>query len=192
MKKFIIRFLLVDLALIIGVLLVLAVQYYGGQPMGFFSGTAPTNLGYKEGKFAVPSNRPNWVSSTVDKTDPHYIAPIAIESFVSRYEIAPESRAATAFATLREIVMDSDHMTHKQNATDYLYVEYKTPGLGFVDDLEIALDRKANVIHIKSGSRLGYRDFNVNRKRVEALRVMFAKPFERKNRDPKDTRFLKF
>jgi uncharacterized protein (DUF1499 family) len=185
MKRILIRIVLAFLALIALVLSVLAIQYFGGQPMGFFAGTAPTNLGFNNGKFAVPSWKPNWVSSTVDKTDPHYIAPFAIESFVSRNEISAESRADTAFATLHAIVMEANNITHKKNAQDYLYVEFKTPGLGFVDDVEIALDRSANVIHVKSGSRLGVRDFNVNRKRIEALRELFSKPFVPKDKNLK-------
>jgi uncharacterized protein (DUF1499 family) len=53
---------------------------------------------------------------------------------------------------------------------DYLYAEFKTAGMGFVDDVEFALDEKAGVIHVRSASRLGVRDFNVNRKRIEAIR----------------------
>ncbi len=181
MKRFLIRAALVLFVLLTLVLTLLAVQYFGGQPMGFFSGSAPTNLGFNGGKFVVPSRKPNWVSSTVEKTDPHYIEPFAVASFATTQDVSAESRAVTAFATLHAIVMQSEHMTHKKNAPDYLYVEFKTPGLGFVDDVEIALDRAANVIHVKSGSRLGYRDFDVNRKRIEALRAQFMKPFVEKN-----------
>ena len=52
----------------------------------------------------------------------------------------------------------------------YLYVEFKSAGMGFVDDVEFALDEKAGVIHVRSASRLGVRDFNANRNRIETIR----------------------
>ena len=46
--------------------------------------------------------------------------------------------------------------------------------MGFVDDLELQVDPTARVIHVRSASRLGHRDFGVNRARVESLRAAFA------------------
>ena len=172
----ILKWVVIDLLVVIAVVLgVLGVQYFGGQPMGFFSGSTPTKLGFNDGKFAAHSTKPNWVSSTVDAADSHYIAPFVVADFVSKFDIPAESRATVAYTTLRNLVLESSGATEKKSATGYLYAEFKTPGLGFVDDLEIALDTKANVIHVKSGSRLGIRDFDLNRKRVEALRVLFKK-----------------
>jgi uncharacterized protein (DUF1499 family) len=58
---------------------------------------------------------------------------------------------------------------------DYLYAEFNTPGLGFVDDVEFALDSANSVIHVRSGSRLGVRDFGVNRNRIEGIRTAYSK-----------------
>jgi uncharacterized protein (DUF1499 family) len=52
----------------------------------------------------------------------------------------------------------------------YLYAEYRTKRMKFVDDLELLYDAKAGAFHVRSASRLGRRDFGVNRARVEALR----------------------
>lgn len=46
--------------------------------------------------------------------------------------------------------------------------------MGFVDDVEFLLDAGARVIHVRSASRLGRRDFGVNRARIEALRAAVA------------------
>jgi uncharacterized protein (DUF1499 family) len=43
--------------------------------------------------------------------------------------------------------------------------------MGYVDDVEFALDEKSGTIQVRSASRLGIRDFDVNRKRVEAIRA---------------------
>jgi uncharacterized protein (DUF1499 family) len=42
----------------------------------------------------------------------------------------------------------------------------------YVDDVEFFYDDKAGVIHVRSASRLGRRDFGVNRKRIEELRSL--------------------
>jgi uncharacterized protein (DUF1499 family) len=57
---------------------------------------------------------------------------------------------------------------------DYLHATFTTRLLRFVDDLELRLDADARVIHVRSSSRIGYYDFNVNRRRVERLRDAFA------------------
>ncbi|MDP3413597.1 MAG: DUF1499 domain-containing protein, partial [Polaromonas sp.] len=56
----------------------------------------------------------------------------------------------------------------------YLYAQCSTRWLRFTDDLELLLDDAARVIHVRSSSRLGRKDFGVNRARVEALRTRFA------------------
>jgi uncharacterized protein (DUF1499 family) len=43
----------------------------------------------------------------------------------------------------------------------------------FVDDVEIRFDDTAKLIHFRSASRLGRRDFGVNRKRMDAVRQEF-------------------
>jgi uncharacterized protein (DUF1499 family) len=53
---------------------------------------------------------------------------------------------------------------------DYLYAEFRTRLLRFVDDVELYFD--GQVLQVRSCSRLGRRDFGVNRKRVEALRAL--------------------
>ena len=45
---------------------------------------------------------------------------------------------------------------------------------GFVDDVEFYFPESSinqTTIHVRSASRLGYSDFNVNRERVESLRL---------------------
>ena len=53
---------------------------------------------------------------------------------------------------------------------NYLYAEFRSKLMGFVDDVEFTHDEKAGVLHVRSASRLGRRDFGVNRARVEQLR----------------------
>ena len=57
-----------------------------------------------------------------------------------------------------------------ENSPDYIAVQFETRWLRFVDDAEFLLDSSARVIHVRSASRLGRKDFGANRARIEAIR----------------------
>jgi len=56
---------------------------------------------------------------------------------------------------------------------DYICAECKSLLFRFTDDLEFVFDSNKKIIHVRSASRIGYSDFGVNRKRVEAIRKEF-------------------
>jgi uncharacterized protein (DUF1499 family) len=121
-----------------------------------FDWRRPGNLGVKDGRLARCRRSPNCVSSQADPGDKeHYIAPIAFSGTMEQL------RRAIAELPLATIVEARD---------DYLYAEFRTPILRFVDDVEfLKLD---DVLHVRSASRLGRRDFKANRNRVEQLRAL--------------------
>ena len=165
MKLIIKRFAIALLALLAFAGAVVGIEYFGGQPMGLFSGSRPSNPGFNAGKFAPPSWKPNCVSSTVDKSDEtHFIAPLVYVG-----------NSTDAWKKLTGIVKNSLRATVVNENAIYLYTEYKSAGMGYVDDVEFALDEKAGVIHVRSASRLGIRDMDVNRKRIESIRAQFGK-----------------
>lgn len=134
------------------------------KPLFSFSGKRPTNLGVKDGKLAACPNSPNCVNSQLPTTDSeHSIAPIAYTS--SPAEAMAKLKTIITSLERTKIITDSDH---------YLYAEFTTPLMGFVDDVEFYLDSADNVIHVRSASRLGQSDLGVNRKRVEDIRAKFA------------------
>lgn len=125
-----------------------------------FSGTRPDNLGVKDGRFIACKPTPNCVSSQADPADKeHYIAPIAFSGTMQELRRAVESM--TRAAVIRE-------------DGGYLYAEYTSALMGFVDDVELLLDEKAQRVHVRSASRLGRSDFGVNRKRIEELRTLIG------------------
>jgi uncharacterized protein (DUF1499 family) len=67
--------------------------------------------------------------------------------------------------------MDGASIVIREDA--YLYAEFRTPLLGFVDDVEFLLDADNQRIHVRSASRRGYSDFGTNRERVGAIRSTF-------------------
>lgn len=71
-------------------------------------------------------------------------------------------------AAVREALESFPRSTIIEARDDYLYAEFRSALLGFVDDFELYFD--GQVIQVRSCSRLGRRDFGVNRKRIEAIR----------------------
>ena len=61
-----------------------------------------------------------------------------------------------------------------KSEADYLYAQYTTPLMKFVDDVEFWYDPVAQVIQVRSASRIGESDLGVNRKRIEAVRAALA------------------
>ena len=128
-----------------------------------FSGTKPDNLGVNNGKLAACPNSPNCVSSqspTSDET--HFIQPL-------KYTSATEK----ALADLKKVIESEDRTKIINESSDYLYAEFKSALMGFVDDVEFYIDSSTNTIHVRSASRLGQSDLGVNRKRIETIRTKF-------------------
>jgi uncharacterized protein (DUF1499 family) len=129
-----------------------------------FAGKRPSNLGVAGGRLAAPKRSPNCVSSQADPADvEHYIAPI-------RFTGSP----VEAMAALRKIVDGTERTFVVKHDAGYLYAEFKSRLMGYVDDVEFYASEKEGVIHVRSASRLGRRDFGVNRARVESIREKFA------------------
>lgn len=61
---------------------------------------------------------------------------------------------------------------------NYLHVEVTSLIFRFVDDVEFLLLPHERLIHVRSASRTGYRDFGVNRKRIEKYREQLFAPTE--------------
>ncbi|MBH8563365.1 DUF1499 domain-containing protein [Nostoc sp. CENA67] len=124
-----------------------------------FAGKRPNNLGVRNGKLAPCPNSPNCVSSQSSDAV-HKIAPLTFTS-------TPEN----AIAALKSVIESLPRTKIITESKDYLYAEFKSALLGFVDDVEFYLDRNANVIHVRSASRLGQSDLGVNRQRIETIRA---------------------
>jgi len=125
-----------------------------------FSWKRPENLGVTNGRLAPCKRTPNCVSSQADPADrQHFIAPIAFKGSIA------ELRKAIEALPLATIVREEQ---------SYLYAEFRTPILRFVDDVEFFHD--GTQLHVRSASRLGRRDFHANRNRVEQLRALIQAP----------------
>ena len=126
-----------------------------------FSGKRPSNLGVKNGKLASCPASPNCVSSQSSDAE-HKIEPLS-------YEGTPEE----AIAALKAILDNIENAETIAAAENYIYAEFTSKLMGFVDDVEFYLDEEPGVIQVRSASRLGESDLGVNRKRIEAIRAQF-------------------
>ena len=77
-------------------------------------------------------------------------------------------------AKLKIIVQNTANATLVESAPDYLYAQYATSLMKYVDDVEFWFDPASNSIAVRSASRLGQRDLDANRKRIEAVRAALA------------------
>ena len=125
-----------------------------------FSGDRPSNLGVKSGQLNGCPTSPNCVSSQSSDAG-HKIEPLTYDSTEEK-----------AIAQLKEIIEAIDNAKIIEINDNYLYVEFTSKLMGFVDDVEFYLDTTAAVIQVRSASRLGQSDLGVNRQRIEAIRTL--------------------
>ena len=130
--------------------------------MRLFPGTRPNDLGVKAGRLTPAPKSPNAVSSQAEDVQ-HKIAPLAYQT-----------TAAQAMESLVKIIEATPRAHIVTRGADYLYAEYESALLGFVDDVEFLFDDNARRIDIRSASRVGYGDLGVNRRRMEEIRRRFS------------------
>jgi len=102
---------------------------------------------------------PNCVLSTAtDET--HRIAPFPFAG-----------SAAESLARVKAAALSFPRTKIVEEAPGYVHVTFTSAVFRFVDDVELEVDEKAKVVNVRSASRVGRKDFGVNRKRVEAIRA---------------------
>jgi uncharacterized protein (DUF1499 family) len=125
-------------------------------------GQRPSNLGVKDGRLSPCPKSPNCVVSQGQEDAEHAIAPLQYTNDRS-----------TAMARLVELIQAMPRAEIIQQTDDYLYAEFTSQLMGFVDDVEFYFPPSDSVIHMRSASRLGESDLGVNRQRIEAIRDQF-------------------
>lgn len=155
------RALVAMLFVVIGAGAGIALHLASSKGATMFSGKRPDNLGVKEGRLASCGRRLNCVSSQAEPGDAQrYAAPIPFKGSV-----------VEALAAARRAVESMQRATVVRHEGNYLHAEFRSRLMGYVDDVEFIYDDKAAMLHMRSASRLGRRDFDVNRDRIEALRA---------------------
>lgn len=124
----------------------------------------PGNLGVKGGRLsACPANTMNCVSSQQDTRASRALPPLT-------YTGTQAEAKAKLLATLAAdgaLVVDAAQ-------PDYVYAEYRTPLMRFIDDVEFYIDDQAKVVHYRSASRIGMGDAGTNKARMTRFAQQWA------------------
>ncbi|KAK3033916.1 hypothetical protein RJ639_033551 [Escallonia herrerae] len=146
------------------------------------SGKKPDYLGVQknqQGLALCPATK-NCISTSENSSDlAHYAPPWNYNPEEGRGVKNPVSREK-AMQELLQVIKTTkpDKFTPKilEKRDDYIHVEYESPILGFVDDVEFWFPpAKKSIVQYRSASRLGSFDFDINRKRIKALRLELEK-----------------
>ena len=148
MYKIIITVVLLVIALVIGRMVFLSLT----------SRAPDTSL--VDGKLRPCPDTPNCVSSE-EQGDSKSLPPLSYSSSTEE-----------AWQDLRIAIDESGGVVRNDDAP-YLWATYTTRLFRYVDDMEFRMEPEHNLIHVRSGSRVGKSDLGVNRKNVEKLRILF-------------------
>lgn len=132
------------------------VHYYNKQP---------NDLGVTDGLLQACPTSPNCVSSQAERSDKvHYIESIIYRDNRKDVQLSIES-----------FLLNQGNARIISSTLGYVHLEIKSKLIGFVDDVEFYLPEADSVIHVRSASRVGYSDLDVNRERIEQVRAFLAK-----------------
>ena len=108
----------------------------------------------REGQLRPCPDSPNCVSSQESSK----------RARVERFDLAGES-----FETLVAWLDEQPGIALQRRDEGYAHLACRTGVLGFVDDLELALDAESGAVDVRSASRVGHSDMGANRSRIEGL-----------------------
>ena len=143
-----------------------------------FSGEKPKYLGVNRSppSLALCPATPNCISTSEEINDPgHYVPPWTYNPQDGRGRKNPATREqamSELLKVIQETKPDGFTPTITKQTADYVSVEYESPLMGYVDDVEFWFppgDR--SLVEYRSASRLGESDLDINRKRIKALRL---------------------
>lgn len=164
-----VRSLLGIVKLLLVVIVALAVTAVVAGQLGALRGTAPTDLGVRDGRLKPPSSTENSVSSQAGLHPGH-----PQRQYAEITPIALRGDGVETIARLQGVVAAMAGAQIIDSRPDYFYAQFTTKWMKFVDDTEFWFDPTNQVVQVRSASRVGLRDMGVNRARVEAVRAALA------------------
>ncbi|MDQ7058754.1 MAG: DUF1499 domain-containing protein [Ghiorsea sp.] len=125
--------------------------------MAVMSQKMPDNLGLQDGVLRPCPESPNCLCSEAHTQgdNVHYTAPIQGD------KVMWDKLQSVIQAQGGEVVTDN---------RDYKHYTFSTPIMHYVDDVELRFDEASNLIHIRSASRIGRKDFGVNQARIDKIK----------------------
>lgn len=125
------------------------------------SGSRPAFLGSVNQTLHPCPDTPNCVSSIQNEDKEHAIKAIQIKA----PDVHKKLLSVLTSTPDAEVIVDSP---------TYVYVEFTSTLMRFVDDVEFLINEQAQAINIRSASRVGRSDFGVNRDRIEHIRTQLT------------------
>jgi uncharacterized protein (DUF1499 family) len=126
-----------------------------------FAGTSP-DLGVHDSLLTPCPTSPNCVV-TQNGDEVHNIAPITYQTNLK-----------TARDTLLKVLSVVPGTEIVSQTDNYIRAQSTSRIMGFIDDVEFYFPSDAQVIKMRSASRLGDSDLGVNRRRLEQIRLAMA------------------
>ena len=120
----------------------------------------PPKVQLVDGRLRACPNSPNCVSSESDSASSR-IEPLTFQGTQEK-----------AWGDLKETIREMGGKIQEEH-DGYLWATFTSRVFRFVDDVEFRTVSSDGIIHVRSGSRVGYSDLGVNRRRVGKLRAIF-------------------
>lgn len=124
-----------------------------------------------DGRLRPCGKAPNCVSSQADD-EAHRVEPLRLPADIEPY--AAFARFLELLESRRDARVHARSPLQPDAPVAFAHLEFVSPYLRFRDDVALLLDPAARLVHVRSGSRIGYSDLGKNRARVEELRAVLA------------------
>ena len=118
------------------------------------AGEPPQNIGVQNDRLTPCPDSPNCVSS-FETDEEHGIQPLN-----------------ASLDQIEQVLLGLDEANIVSSEGNYLYAEFTSRIMGYVDDVEFLYDTTSRTTHVRSASRLGYSDLGANRNRIENIRSL--------------------
>ena len=122
----------------------------------------PPKVQLVDGKLRACPKSPNCVSSESESASSR-VEPLTFQGLPGK-----------AWTDLKETIRELGGKIQEEHE-GYLWTTFTSKLFRFVDDVEFRMVSSDGLIQVRSGSRVGYSDLGVNRRRVEKLRALFSK-----------------
>ena len=117
-------------------------------------------LGLKNGRLLPCPPSPNCVSSLAPPSDStHHVEPLVMHKSLE-----------STLGGIKAVLASMPRTLILSESSDYLRAQCTTLIFRFKDDVEFHILPSKQLVHIRSGSRIGHSDFGTNRQRVETIR----------------------
>ncbi|WP_051206005.1 DUF1499 domain-containing protein [Oceanospirillum maris] len=120
-------------------------------------------LGVENNRLQPCPDKPNCIASHPDTPESQKVSPIL---YTADQTLAYDQMEALLENRSDAIIVTREHAY-------YLRADFKTPMLGFIDDVEFYF-QVPGVIAVRSASRFGYSDFGTNKRRINDIRERFS------------------